>query len=366
MNRTQYVLVTGGLGFIGSHVVVQLLNANIKVVVYDNLSNSNIEIINKITSICVDSNLDPNDVFVFIKGDIRDATCLDKTFFTYPIFATMHFAALKSVNESQKYPELYYDVNVIGTKILLDVMSKHNCKNFIYSSSSTVYNKSEKPMTETSGVGIDLACNYGKNKYEIEKYLSDNYNKMFIDWNIVILRYFNPIGAHPSGLIGENPNGVPNNIFPYLLRIAKSAHNAQNNNEQINVDSCKIFTVFGNDYNTRDGTCIRDYVHVQDVARAHVEVLNAKMLNTLDNNLYVYNIGTGSGSTVLELVNALNVLLIAKNMPAINYCFGPRRDGDVAISYALVDKIHKDIGFKTEFNLQKMCEDGLTFILTSN
>lgn len=358
--QLQYVFVTGGIGFIGSHVVIKLIENNFNIIILDNLSNSNINIIDKIKKITEHCLL--KNELIFIKGDIRDKNQLNTIFSSYNILYVMHFAALKSVNESQKYPELYYDVNVKGTKNLLEIMKDYNCNKFIYSSSATVYGDAVAPVTEISNAGINLSCNYARNKYEVERFIIDNYGekKIFDDWNIVILRYFNPIGAHPSGELGENPNDIPNNIFPYLLRVAKWTNNT--NDAYNNIENpYKIFTVFGNDYTTRDKTCIRDYIHVQDLARAHVEVL-AKLNNNNNNSISIYNVGTGKGSSVLELIDTLNEILIQKNNKPINYKIGPRREGDIDISYAKVDKIYNEIGFKTEFNLYKMCIDGLNFI----
>jgi len=240
-------------------------------------------------------------------------------------------------------------------------MNDHFCKNFIYSSSATVYGDSISPVTETSLVGNGLSCNYAKNKYFMEKYLIENKDKKFSDWNIIILRYFNPIGAHPSGLIGEDPKNIPNNIFPYLMRVAKYI----NSNETNDNNSYKIFTIFGRNYNTDDGTCIRDYVHVQDLAKAHVNVL--KLLEGTNGEnvlglLKIYNVGTGIGTSVLELIEELNKVLVNKNKKPIPYKIGDRRSGDIDISYANVDKIYKDIEFKTEFDIATMCKDGLNFV----
>jgi UDP-glucose 4-epimerase len=288
----------------------------------------------------------------FIRGDIRDTETLNQIFATYRIHTVMHFAALKSVNESQKYPVMYYQVNVKGTINLLNTMSKYYCKKFIYSSSATVYGNAISPVSETTAVGNGLTCNYAQNKYDMEQYLIEN--EMFADWNIVILRYFNPIGAHPSGKIGEDPSGIPNNIFPYLLRVAKQI----NHENKVNgpYDS---FTIFGNDYTTRDGTCIRDYVHVQDLARAHVDIMDH--FDSIP-GLKIYNVGTGKGTTVMELIDTMNRVLVSKNKSPIPYRMGDRRSGDLDISYANVDKIYNEIGFKTELDINDMCVDGLNFV----
>jgi UDP-glucose 4-epimerase len=353
-NDSSFILITGGLGFIGSHVVAKVIEQGINVIVLDNLSNSDISVLDKIIKITKIKNNELDNKLKFIEGDIRDTQLLNTIFEKNMIKAVMHFAALKSVNESQLYPETYYQVNVEGTINLLNVMSRYFCKNIIYSSSATVYGDSKAPVTEESKCGNGLTCNYAKNKYDVEKYLIDN--DKFSDWNIVILRYFNPIGAHPSGLIGENPSGIPNNIFPYLLRVAKYINESIVND----IDNpYSAFTIFGNDYETSDGTCIRDYIHVQDLARAHVVVLNL-----IENNksLKIYNVGTGKGTSVLELINALNEVLLNRNQKPIPYKFGDRRPGDISTSYSIVSKIYEEVGFKTELNIHDMCKDGLNFI----
>lgn len=343
-----YILVTGGLGFIGSHIVVKLVNIGYNVIIYDNLSNADsvvLDRINKLTNM--------PDKILFIEGDIRDEGKLNMMFIIYKIDVVIHLAALKSVSESDKYPELYNDVNIIGSINLLNVMKKYKCYSFIYSSSATVYGDTIAPVTEESKTGNNLTCNYARNKYDIEQYIYSNCK----DWNIVIFRYFNPIGAHPSGLIGEEPNNIPNNVFPYLLRVAKWINTDINTRDKNS--NYSIFTVFGNDYNTPDGTCIRDYIHVQDLAHAHVMTIP---LLKKDIGIKIYNIGTGKGSSVLELINALNKCLIKKGKIPINYTIGDRRSGDLDISFANSDKIYRDIGFRTEFNINDMCIDGLTFI----
>jgi UDP-glucose 4-epimerase len=346
-----YILVTGGLGFIGSHVVVQLLDNDYNVLIFDNLSNSSILVVDKIKQITGKGNN-----LVFIQGDVRDREHMDQIFSIHSIETVMHFAALKSVNESQKYPDLYHQVNVTGTMNLLEVMGKHNCKNFIYSSSATVYGDSMSPVTEQSRTGINLTCNYAKNKYDVEKYLMEN--KLMEGWNITVLRYFNPLGAHPSGIIGEDPGSIPNNIFPYLLRVARWTNADPELREP--TSPYKIFTIFGDDYDTRDGTCIRDYVHVQDLARAHIDVMALGKMN--DKKLRIYNVGTGLGTTVQELVDMLNTILVSKGKKPIEYRVGARRPGDQATCYADVGKIYREIGFKTEFNIREMCIHGLNFV----
>ena len=233
-------------------------------------------------------------------------------------------------------------------------MAINNCEQFIYSSSATVYGDAVAPVNENSITGQGLSCNYAKNKYDIEQYLINN-TKM----KIIILRYFNPIGAHPSGLIGENPNGLPNNIFPYLLRVAKWTN--IENDKELKTNSYEKFTVFGNDYMTRDGTCIRDYVHVQDLAQAHIDVLSIFEKN---NNPFtkIYNVGTGKGTTVTELITTFNKILIERNKKPIKIHYGDRRIGDLDISYSNVNKIYDEVGFRTKYDIETMCIDGLNFI----
>lgn len=371
------ILVTGGLGFIGSHVVVKLALRHVvnptkkalHILILDNLSNSDPEVLKKINDIVTlefhRNNIisELNNNITFLKGDIRDSQMLDHIFTTYQIEYVMHFAALKSVSESQKYPDLYNEVNVEGTKNLLNVMKSYGCKKIVYSSSATVYGDAPAPVNEDTKVGQGLACNYARNKYDMERYLIENSvpGSSLADWRIVILRYFNPIGAHPSGLIGENPNDIPNNVFPYLLRVAKwinTDHSTESANT--NISPYEIFTVFGNDYLTRDGTCIRDYVHVQDLAKSHVDVLG--ILEGSESMLKIYNVGTGKGSTVMELIDAMNRALNARGKAPLPYRIGARRTGDLDISFADVKKIYNEIGFKAEFDIDKMCEDGLNFI----
>lgn len=348
----KYILITGGLGFIGSHVVVKLLNLNHNVIIIDNLTNTNIDVLDKIKQL-VDSESD----LIFFEGDIRIKKDLENIFRNYNIDSVINFAALKSVSESQKYPELYHDVNVIGSINLLNIMKKYNVNKFIYSSSATVYGDSNSPVNEDSNTGNNLACNYAKNKYDMEQYLISNKKSLLDEFDITILRYFNPVGAHESGLIGEDPNGIPNNIFPYLLRVAKYT-NETNYEEFDNKHPYSKLTIFGDDYETRDGTCIRDYIHVQDLADAHIKCI--KYMNKQELN--IYNVGTGNNTTVLELVKSLNKTLISNGKKEINYVIGKRRNGDLDISYSNVDKINEEIGFKSKYNIDDMCKHGLKFV----
>lgn len=327
-----YTLITGGLGYIGSHVAVCALLENKNIIILDNTPNP--RVLDSIRTL----GKSRDEQLIYIQKDIRDKSCAT-LFESYSIECVMHFAALKSVRESQEKPELYYDVNVRGTFCLLETMRAYNCKRFIYSSSATVYGSEPAPVYEDSPTGIGLQCNYAQNKYDVEQHLINNYK----DWNITILRYFNPIGAHPSGLLGDNPSGIPNNIFPYLMRVANQEY--------------KVFTLFGNDYDTLDGTCIRDYIHIEDLARAHMAVY----FRAKQTGVSVYNVGTGRGTSVWELINALNEVLTRAGRPHLPVTTGPRRVGDVAVSYANVDKIDKELDFKTQYTIEEMCQHGLQF-----
>lgn len=346
------ILVTGGLGFIGSHVVIKLLENNHKVIIIDNLSNSELTTLDKIKHIVQEK----SNNLTFVEGDITIAETLHQIFNDTKIDCVFHFSALKSVSESEKYPEQYYYNNVFGTIQLLDIMKMYKCNNFIYSSSATVYGSEPAPVCETMTTGNDLSCNYAKNKHDVEQYIINNCN----DCKIVILRYFNPIGSHKSGLIGENPNGIPNNIFPYLLRVARQVNQDVHDSES----PYDKLTVFGNDYETSDGTCIRDYIHIDDLAHAHINAFD--YLNQDDTNINIkesiFNVGTGNGTSVLELINTMNNVLVEHNKKTIPYEIGTRRVGDLAISYANVDKIEQVLGFKTCHDIKQMCHDGLTFI----
>ncbi len=252
------ILLTGGNGFIGSHTIVEILKDNkYNVIVIDNLANSNINNIDLVKKIVY-----PRE-YTFYEGNILDKSLLENIFKTHEIYAVIHFAALKAVNESILNPLLYYKNNISGTLTLLEVMEKFNVKNLIFSSSATVYGNEKSPLTENSKVGVGITNPYGKSKFIIEEILKDLTN-----WNIFILRYFNPVGAHESGLIGDDPNGVPSNLMPFLLRVAKNNYYQENNTQY------EYLNIFGNDYNTRDGTCIRDFIHIVDLANAHVSCLD--------------------------------------------------------------------------------------------
>lgn len=322
------ILVTGGAGYIGSHTVVELQNAGFDVVVVDNLCNSSKKSLERVEQIT-------GKAVKFYEKDILDKQGLDEIFNNEKIDSVIHFAGLKAVGESVAKPWLYYQNNITGTLTLLDIMTKHNVKNLIFSSSATVYGDPKIiPITEDCPKGT-CTNPYGWTKSMIEQILSDIY-KADNEWNIVLLRYFNPIGAHPSGLIGENPNGIPNNLMPYITQVA--------------VGKREELGVFGNDYNTHDGTGVRDYIHVVDLALGHV-----KALEKIDEKagLSIYNLGTGKGYSVLDIVKNFE----KANNIKIPYSIKPRRPGDIATCYSSADKALKELGWKAKYGIEQMCKD---------
>ena len=322
------ILVTGGLGYIGSHTVIELIENGYDVVIVDNLVNSKEEVLNRLEKIL---GVRPT----FFKLDVRDEKGLDEVFSKYDIFAVIHFAGLKSVGESVQKPDLYYDNNIGSTEVLLRVMKKHNVNNIVFSSSATVYGQPEKmPLYETDPIG-NVTNPYADTKYKIELMLAE-IAKKDKDFNPVILRYFNPIGAHASGLIGEDPNGIPNNLMPYITQVA--------------VKKLPILNVFGDDYPTPDGTCIRDYIHVVDLAHGHLLAL--KKLEEKPGKV-IYNLGTGVGTSVFELIHAFE----KANGIKIPYRVTDRRPGDIPVSYANADKAFREIGFKTKYTIVDSCRD---------
>ena len=322
------ILVTGGAGYIGSHTVVELQNAGYDVVVIDNLCNSSKKSLKRVEQIT-------GKPVKFYEKDILDTEALDEIFSNENIDSVIHFAGLKAVGESVAKPWLYYQNNIAGTLTLLDVMTKHNVKNLIFSSSATVYGDPKIiPITEECPKGT-CTNPYGWTKSMIEQILSDIY-KADNEWNIVLLRYFNPIGAHPSGLIGENPNGIPNNLMPYITQVA--------------VGKREELGVFGNDYNTPDGTGVRDYIHVVDLALGHVKAL--KKINEKA-GLSIYNLGTGKGYSVFDIVNNFE----KANNIKIPYSIKPRRPGDIATCYSSADKAYKELGWKAMYDIEQMCKD---------
>ena len=322
------ILVTGGTGYIGSHTCVELISAGYEPIIVDNLCNSKPEVLNRIEKI---TGKRP----VFYQNDVRDEEKMDKIFNENDIFAVIHFAGLKAVGESVKFPELYFDNNIGSTEVLLKIMKKYGCKNLIFSSSATVYGDPKRvPIYEKDPVGATTNP-YAETKYRIENMLKD-LSKQDKSWNFVILRYFNPIGAHKSGLMGEDPQGIPNNLMPYVTQVA--------------IGKLPQLSVFGNDYDTPDGTGVRDYIHVVDLALGHVLALN-KIKSAP--GLVVYNLGTGVGTSVLDLVHAFE----EANGLKVNYKIVDRRPGDIATCYANADKAYRELGFKTKYTIVDCCRD---------
>ena len=328
------ILVTGGAGFIGSHTAVELLNAGKEIVIVDNFSNSKpkaLDAIKKITG----------KDFKFYELNYLDREKLEKVFEENKIDAVLNFAGYKSVGESVKKPLEYYDNNISGCLVLLETMKKYGVKKFVFSSSATVYGEPEKiPLTEDCKTG-GTTNPYGTTKLFIEQILKDLYASDN-SWDICILRYFNPVGAHESGLIGEEPQGVPNNLMPYVVRVASG--------------ELKELSVFGNDYNTPDGTGVRDYIHVVDLAKGHLAALNK--LDKEGKGLYIYNLGTGTGYSVLDMVKSFEEITGNK----VAYKIAPRRAGDIATCYSNPEKAQKELNWKAEKTLEDMCKDSWRYI----
>ena len=322
------ILVTGGAGYIGSHTVVELQNAGYEVVVLDNLSNSSEKSLVRVEAIT-------GKPVKFYRADIQDREALNRIFDAEKLDSCIHFAGLKAVGESVRKPWEYYQNNIAGTLTLIDVMRQHNVKNIIFSSSATVYgDPAVIPITEECPKG-QCTNPYGWTKSMLEQILSD-IQKADPEWNVVLLRYFNPIGAHKSGTIGENPNGIPNNLMPYITQVA--------------VGKLKELNVFGNDYATPDGTGIRDYIHVVDLAKGHVKAL--KKIEDRS-GLSIYNLGTGKGYSVLDIVSNFEKATGVK----IPYVIGPRRPGDIAVCYADASKAKAELGWEAENDILEMCRD---------
>ncbi|MBX0313371.1 UDP-glucose 4-epimerase GalE [Planococcus glaciei] len=321
------ILVTGGAGYIGSHAAVELLENGYEIVVMDNLSNSQIESIQEVKELT-------GKDFPFYEVDLLDAEALDRIFINHRIDAVMHFAGLKAVGESVVWPLAYYRNNVIGTLILCETMKNHNVKKMVFSSSATVYgNPKQVPIDES--FPLSATNSYGRTKLIIEEILEDIYTSDS-NWRIAILRYFNPIGAHESGRIGENPKGTPNNLMPYITQVAIGKH------EQLQV--------FGNDYDTHDGTGVRDYIHVVDLVKGHI-----KALQYLEEHggIEIFNLGTGTGYSVLDLVKSFSEVT-SMDIP---YKIVERRPGDISNCYANPEKAKKLLGWQAEKDLNEMCRD---------
>lgn len=326
------ILVTGGAGYIGSHTAIELLNAGHDIIIIDNFSNSKPIVLDKIKKIT-------GKDFIFYEADLCDRPALDEIFNENNISSVIHFAGLKAVGESVAEPIKYYHNNILSTIVLCEAMTAHGCKNIVFSSSATVYGdpasvpiKEDFPRHTTNP--------YGSTKLMIEDILND----IFIsdnEWGIAILRYFNPIGAHKSGIIGEDPNGIPNNLLPYIARVAKG--------------QLACLSVFGNDYNTVDGTGVRDYIHVVDLALGHVCAVEKLQK---DKGVHTYNLGTGNGYSVLQVVSAFEKASSKK----VNYKIVSRRPGDIAECFADVTKAFNELGFKAFRDINEMCEDAWRFV----
>ncbi|MCG3732419.1 UDP-glucose 4-epimerase GalE [Vibrio cincinnatiensis] len=322
------VLITGGMGYIGSHTCVQMIEAGLEPIIIDNLCNAKTEVLNRIEAL---TGKKPT----FYQGDVRDEALLDSIFSAHTIQAVIHFAGLKAVGESVSKPLEYYDNNVNGSLVLLRSMRKAGVKTIVFSSSATVYGDPKVvPITESSPTGATTNP-YGSSKHMVEQCLSD----LFVaekDWSITLLRYFNPVGAHPSGSMGEDPQGIPNNLMPFIAQVA--------------VGRREKLSVFGDDYATPDGTGVRDYIHVMDLADGHIAALNTVGKKA---GLHVYNLGTGKGSSVLEMIAAFSDAC-GKPVP---YEVCPRRPGDIAQCWASTEKAERELGWKAQYTLAQMTAD---------
>ncbi|HIW03457.1 MAG TPA: UDP-glucose 4-epimerase GalE [Firmicutes bacterium] len=321
------ILVTGGAGFIGSHTVVELLDSGYNVVVADNFVNSCEEAVRRVRTIT-------GKDFAVYDADVRDREKMERIFSENAIDAVIHFAGLKAVGESCRKPLEYYDNNIYGTLVLLETMLAHGVKTIVFSSSATVYGVPERlPLDETCRTG-GVTNPYGATKYYLEGILTDVW-KADNEWNVILLRYFNPVGAHESGLIGEDPKGIPNNLMPYIAQVASGK-----------LDKIRVF---GNDYNTPDGTGVRDYIHVVDLARGHI----AALAGCKNAGVHIYNLGTGKGCSVLDLIHAFEKAC-GKTLP---YEICARRPGDVDANYACPDKAKRELGWEAKYDLERMCVD---------
>ena len=326
------ILVTGGCGYIGSHTCVELLESGYEVVIVDNLSNSKEDVVDKIETIT-------GKKVTFYKEDVVNKEKLKEIFDKENIDAVIHFAGYKAVGESVSKPLMYYRNNLDSTLSLLEVMSEHNCKRIVFSSSATVYGKpASLPITED--FPLQTTNPYGSTKLMIEMILKDLYVSDN-DWSIAILRYFNPIGAHKSGLIGENPNGIPNNLMPYIVKVA---------NKEL-----KELSVFGNDYDTVDGTGVRDYIHVVDLAKGHIKAIEKV---TKDKGVDTYNLGTGKGYSVLQIINTFKEV----NGVDVPYKIVARRPGDIDACYASTKKANDLLNWHAELEIDEMCKDAYNFV----
>lgn len=326
------ILVTGGIGYIGSHTCVELLKQGMEVVVFDNLYNAKIDVVDKIKEIT-------GKEITFYQADMRDKESMRPIFEENKIDAVIHFAGLKAVGESVEKPLLYYQNNITGTLNLCELMKEYDCKKMIFSSSATVYG-APKTVPIKEDFPLHTTNPYGTTKLMLEQILTD-FCKADPDWHVILLRYFNPIGAHESGLIGESPNGIPNNLMPYITQVA--------------IGKLPYLCVFGDDYDTPDGTGVRDYIHVVDLAKGHVNAVEAIMQKS---GVSIYNLGTGIGYSVLDIVKAFE----KANGITIPYQIQGRRAGDIAVCYANAQKAYEELGWKAEYDLERMCKDAWNFV----
>lgn len=338
------ILVTGGCGYIGTHTIVCLLGQGYNVVVVDNLVNASSVSLDRVVEITGLTEEERKERLIFHHVDICDKEALRKVFETSPQFqACIHFAGLKAVGESTKIPLKYYHNNLTGTFFLLELMDEFNCHSIVFSSSATVYGAAEKmPITENTPVGAGITNAYGRTKYMIEEILRDFYASKTLggattDWSVVILRYFNPIGAHPSGKIGEDPFGIPNNLMPYVAQVA--------------VGRREFLTVFGGDYPTPDGTGVRDYLHVMDLAEGHLSAIQYP--GKKGSGIFTFNLGTGNGCSVLDMVKAMSKACGHE----VKYKIGDRRPGDIATCYADASLAKTEMGWEAKYTLDEMCRD---------
>lgn len=326
------ILVTGGIGYIGSHTCVELLKQGMEVVVFDNLYNAKIDVVDKIKEIT-------GKEITFYQADMRDKESMRPIFEENKIDAVIHFAGLKAVGDSVEKPLLYYQNNITGTLNLCELMKEYDCKKMIFSSSATVYG-APKTVPIKEDFPLHTTNPYGTTKLMLEQILTD-FCKADPDWHVILLRYFNPIGAHESGLIGESPNGIPNNLMPYITQVA--------------IGKLPYLRVFGDDYDTPDGTGVRDYIHVVDLAKGHVNAVEAIMQKS---GVSIYNLGTGIGYSVLDIVKAFE----KANGITIPYQIQGRRAGDIAVCYANAQKAYEELGWKAEYDLERMCKDAWYFV----
>ncbi|KAI4326993.1 hypothetical protein L6164_019502 [Bauhinia variegata] len=329
----QHILVTGGAGFIGTHTVLQLLKDNFTVTAIDNFDNSVAEAVDRVREV-VGPQL--SQKLEFVKGDLRNRDDLDKLFSKTKFDAVIHFAGLKAVGESVAKPRRYYDFNVLGTINLYEVMAKYNCKKMVFSSSATVYGQPDEiPCVED--FKLQALNPYGRTKFFLEEIARD-IQKGEPEWRIILLRYFNPVGAHESGRLGEDPKGIPNNLMPYIQQVA--------------VGRLPELNVYGSDYPTKDGSAVRDYIHVMDLADGHIAALR-KLFTTENIGCTAYNLGTGKGTSVLEMVAAFEKAS-GKKIP-VKIC--PRRPGDATAVYASTEKAERELGWKAKYGIEEMCRD---------